>query len=1301
MARSARGELVAGRFRIEEEVDAGAMGTIFRAVDVSSGATVALKLLRIKTDEGAARIGREARVLASLEHPGIVRHVAHGSSKQGRFVAMEWLAGEDLGKRLERGVLSIEEASSVARRIGGALAAVHEAGLVHRDIKPRNVFLVGGEATDVKLLDFGLARSQGADDTDELTASGILVGTPSYMAPEQARGDRGVDGKADVFALGCVLFKCLTGVGPFTGADAVATLAKILFEDARPLSELRADVPSGLVDLVEAMLAKERDGRPSAAEVVAALLESGPPSAHGPASARRQQLSDREQRVVSVVVAARGALGDPEATLARTPEPPFSSRAGDLDRLGRELGAHVAILARGVIAWLSGKGAATDQAAAAARLALGVRGLLPDVPVAVATGRAVLGKRVAGEVIERAAARAAAGIGSAGGVWVDDVTEGLLSARFEIAGPEGEREVVGERLAPIAMRKLRGEPTPFVGRERELRTLGDLFAEAEDESVARAVLVVGEAGLGKSRLLLEWKTSLEARATPPGVWTLRADAVSRGVPYSLLAQWIRRAAKIAPGEPPASARTRLNRHVEGALGAGGAARRVAEFLGEAIGAPFPEGASRELRSARADPVLMGNQMRRAWDDWIKGEVARGPLVLFVEDAHWGDVPSVEQLSLALRSSASAPFIVVASARPEVYDAFPVLAKDWAAQQISLAPLRPKAAARLVASVLGDAVSGEVVARIVAQGNGNPFFLEEIVRAHATGTGVEPGAPGTVRAFLQRRLEGFGADDRRVLRAASVFGGAFRRDGVLALLGGVRRRGWLDACLERLVGVEIFVERGSDWFAFAHALVRDAAYDALTDDDRKLGHRLAAEWLELGGDVGDAVLAEHFERSDQPVRAISRLVRAAAQSLQANDPTSAIELAQRGERTGASAMELGELLQVKAQALRWRGKLGEAEANAREAIALLLPSTPAWYAAIGELAVVATALGHKGEVQRVAELLSSAASAGAGDPARVVALAHVGMSLLMVGEREQGEALVKLAAAIDVGDHPTARAWLAQARAFGAAHASDNDTYYDCIAEVRAIYEAAGDVFNACVQSVNMSNVVLQAGALEEAEALLVQALAEASSAGFERIAAVVDLNIGMLRLLQGRLAESVTVLSSVADKFVVAGDVRFEAFSRIHLAAACAASGDVPRALAEARRAVRLTESVAPLRAMTLATLADLELAHGSKDRALELACEAHAIAERPGGIEDGEAMVRAVHADALASAGRTDDARRALRDALAKLASVAGKITRPGWRESFLSRVPANARILRRARELGVSIPDACASVTCTRCPS
>ena len=202
------------RFRLDAVAGSGAMGTVWRATDLDSGARVAIKVLHTADPKLNERFVREAQILMQVQHPAVVQYVASGVTIEAlRWLAMEWLEGEDLGARLASRVgLTVAESLALARRAAEGLGAVHAAGIVHRDIKPSNLFLVGGQPGAVKLVDFGVARLTDMDA--RMTATGTALGTPAYMAPEQLAGKE-VTVRSDIYALGLVLYEVFTGKRAF------------------------------------------------------------------------------------------------------------------------------------------------------------------------------------------------------------------------------------------------------------------------------------------------------------------------------------------------------------------------------------------------------------------------------------------------------------------------------------------------------------------------------------------------------------------------------------------------------------------------------------------------------------------------------------------------------------------------------------------------------------------------------------------------------------------------------------------------------------------------------------------------------------------------------------------------------------------------------------------------------------------------------------------------------------------------------------------------------------------------------
>jgi eukaryotic-like serine/threonine-protein kinase len=264
------GEVIAGRYELEELVGSGGMSTVYRAHDRLLERKVALKILhrRFNDDEEyVERFRREARAVAQLAHPNIVTVIDRGEDAGRQFIVFEYVEGDDLKQLIDRvGPLPIAQVVELGLEIASALAFAHERGIVHRDVKPQNVLLdAEGRA---KVTDFGIARS--LDVEHGVTQTGTVLGTSNYIAPEQASGQP-IDERSDVYSFGVVLYELLTGTVPFDGESFVAVALKHINEPAPSVLERRPDTPPRLVRLVDSMLEKAHDARPSMDEVGAEL----------------------------------------------------------------------------------------------------------------------------------------------------------------------------------------------------------------------------------------------------------------------------------------------------------------------------------------------------------------------------------------------------------------------------------------------------------------------------------------------------------------------------------------------------------------------------------------------------------------------------------------------------------------------------------------------------------------------------------------------------------------------------------------------------------------------------------------------------------------------------------------------------------------------------------------------------------------------------------------------------------------------------------------------------------------------
>lgn len=701
------GDVLSDRFALEAIAGAGGMGQVFRARDRQSGELVAVKVLR-KAGEHGPRFEREIHLLSELHHPSIVRHVAHGATATGEpYLAMEWLEGQDLADFLLKQQPSIDACLDIATGAAAALSAAHHLGAIHRDVKPRNIFLVGGAPGNVRVLDFGVARF--SDDLN-LTSIDAIVGTPAFMAPEQARGARALTAAVDVFALGSVLFECLTGQPAFPGDSTMAVLARVLFEEAPRVAHLRGDVPPALDLLVASMLDKDPARRPrDGAAVVAALDQIARGTAEGTApSAVATSLTGRERRMASVlIVGPRPSAGNadtqPDTRVAGEwqPEPPIRAAV-------EEHGGRLEALADD--SWIvsfAGTGTTSDEVARAARCALLLHSQSPERPMSLVTGQAEVGNRIpTGDALDRAAVSLSGRHGRTDGspepgIMVDATTDRLLAERFQIEASDTGRYLVRERADPAVrdVPMLLGRPSPFVGRTWELKSICDAFERATSERQAQAVLVTGGAGFGKTRLGYEAMQAIAKLRPDAEVWIGRADSLQAGSTFALLAQALRGTLGIVDGQPLAARRAALEAGVADVV-APASRQNVVEFLGELTGVAAPDDlASASLRAARQDPASMGDHLKSAWLTFLSARLGRRPVVLVLEDLHWGDLSTVKFIDAALRELAEAPLTVLALARPEIHDLFPRLWAERAVLEIRLRELSRAASEQLVREVL--------------------------------------------------------------------------------------------------------------------------------------------------------------------------------------------------------------------------------------------------------------------------------------------------------------------------------------------------------------------------------------------------------------------------------------------------------------------------------------------------------------------------------------------------------------------------------------------------------------------------
>ncbi|MDI1448500.1 serine/threonine-protein kinase [Polyangium sp. 6x1] len=1241
-------ELFGGRFAIEQLASAGGMAEVYRALDRATGARVALKVLHAAGAPFAGHFARESYVLAELDHPGIVRYVAHGAAPSGElFLAMEWLEGEDLAQRLKRGPLSIAETLTLGVRVAEALGAAHARGVVHRDIKPSNLFLPDRDIGRVKILDFGIARPQA---TRPATRTGILLGTPGYMAPEQALGARTVDPRADVFALGCVLYECLAGRPAFEAEHLMVLLSKMLAPEPPRPADVRLDTPAALDEVIARMLSHEPSHRPADGAAVAVEI---------------------------------AMLDDAETAWVQGGVP--------LHRLGAATPIEDLFEVTGL-------------------------GLPDDVPTVDAGKRPGDG---ASTLPLDAWYRQSASDGA-------PRTQVLPGASLALAGSEDDTTLVPHTLL--------GRPSPCVGREREideiLRAFGAVVGglgaqpraagrspQASTTGKPSALVVTGEPGVGKSRLVAEVVRALDVRGglldaegivRPVSVFTAEAAPLAQGAAFALAADLVRNAAGLSRGDPLSARRDklldRLARHLPPA-----SAGRVVEFLGELTDVPFPDDTSVPLRAARQDARLMGDHVRRAFEDWLAAECDARPVLVVLDDLARADAASIGLFEGALSSLASRPLFLLVTAPPPSFAA-------GRARALPLAALLSDAAHGIVRHGLGENADPALVTRIVQRGLGSPLRLEILTRAVRAREDVPS---GPTPDLVGRAIASLSPLAQRLLRAASVFGARFWPGALLSVLpgGAPVRAGSTEPwqaerrALAELTTAELVARRGgrTPWgeeYVFRQAIVREVAYASLDDAERARLHLAVGDWFERAGDAEPAVLAEHFSRAGAPDRAVPWAGLAAEAAFEASDFDAVLAWASRGIAAASAGEVRGALRLFESQARKWKGEHRAALEAGRDALGLFPVGSPLWYSAAGEVVLAAGNLGDDAALVAIFEALSALGAEGESGAPHVIAVARTALQLLMAGHHDHAEAMFQ--ALPELGDSarasraappnphaldrrvvaidPEVAASVHRARAFRALFAGDAGTSVREFEAAAQRFEAVGDLRNACVQRANVGSATNDLGDYARAEASLRDALAQAERLGLGALVAHAKLNLALALARQGQLAEGHAFAREALTTSTRQGDRRVEGYARLYLGMIRLAGRDLAAAEAEARAAIDLLAAHPPVRAHALAVLGQIAIFRGDAAAALGPADEAMRLLESLGGIEEGESLVRLVRAEALASLGLEAEAREAIVSAYERLEGRASKIRDPLWRAWFLEAVPENARTVELARAWGVA---------------
>jgi tetratricopeptide (TPR) repeat protein len=770
-------------------------------------------------------------------------------------------------------------------------------------------------------------------------------------------------------------------------------------------------------------------------------------------------------------------------------------------------------------------------------------------------------------------------------------------------------------------------------------------------------LVTGASGIGKSRFLHE--VAVRLLALTPRTLTLRAraNASSGDEPWSVFAQSIRSA---------------LDEGLTVSDLFDGETVEEAELIHELLRIPV-DSPSVKLESARQDPHIMADQVRLALLAVTTRGATRRPMLLVLDNLDAADGETLDLVGRALSDPRTGGLAVLAASRAKL----PTLA--WPElSEIHLGPLSRDACIEVVQNALGDDVDEHRAAILVERSEGNPFWLEELVRMEASG--ASDALPETVVASVQARLERLPKDARRLLRAASVFGLEFPLlpAGTLAGLRGEA----IERCLAALVEAELVFPGALGTYDLRHDVIRRAAYEMLTDVDRAAAHAAAAAWLESVEGHDPRLVADHYELAGLADRAVSHHGRAAEIALGFCDFGAAVERAERALSASSDGETRGWLHYIRAEAAYWVGEPDLAVSDADEVLRLLPEGTPRWLDAKRIECGVYVQRGEMGRVIAIARALEATMPAAGHERALAATMARLASHTFLAGDADLAKRLLaKAEAHVDAhGADPLLEATIHDARA---RRAELSRAYVGERQERRLagdLFEAVGARRRLCIARTNLGVAEMHIGLYEASRASLEEARALAIDLGVGSAATAAECNLGHVLSLAGEHDLGRSMLASSSARSRATGNLRFEGACAAHLARLELAVDRNVEAIRAAEEAVALLESAPTLHGYALATLAEALLAREEGERALPLADRATRAA-RTGVLEEGDIYTLVVHARVCAVLGRTEDAKALLAEALTEIDARAEQLDDAESRRAFLEAIPENvvARALMR----------------------
>jgi hypothetical protein len=822
------------------------MGEVFAGFDPRLERPVAIKRLlpaALTHVPHAHDLRSEARHAARLTHPGIVRLYDVLEFEGADYLISELVDGVSLSELVRSRPdqrLPLDRALEIGSEIAAALTYAHERGIVHRDVKAANVLV--SKDGEVKLTDFGIsARVHGLGPPADV--SGIIVrsGTFSAVSPEQTLGDY-TDARSDLFSLGTLLYELLSGVAPFADPDPAVTLRLVRTAHPLPLAEISPNVPGPVSKLVERLLQKRREDRPESGREVQTILESA--ARQGRPSVTHVDQAGHIERQLAVVC-VRFETSSSKATASGVYL--LDSMRKLRDAINQVGGTVLGTAASGLTFCVGYPVAHENNCEEAIRLLLAfsssvgafascVTAGLDWGTIAIAEGTPIL---AIGSALEEAASIAEHA--EPGSISVSLGAQTLVRRFFRFAPSVralhgGERNTQLYRIVEAVSHDQGIElvsATPLRSRAEQLQKLHRAFFDACQNAVITR-LVIGDAGVGKSRLLHEWRKSVEQ--APDAILAAYGTVHEQAVPF---APWVRLWHSwfgLHAASNVDESRKRL-RSALAQLGIGAPALLPA--LEYALQIPEPGNALIEMPRERRRHAIVD-----AFASLVVALAETRLLVLIVEDVHFVDRSSLEVLQRAIESPSTAKLLILLTARPEVLSTWAFAARI---ARVEVDRLSPGEALRLMESIAAPrALTPDTARRLLELGDGVPLVLEELTRAVLSGAvNDDPGepqllnCPTTLTDSVSMRLAEVGPA-KELIRAAAALG----RESPLDVVRSVVQTGTEEfrSRLHRLVAARLIHLRqaeGTEWCVFSHALVQEAVNKTVSNaESRELHARIA-------------------------------------------------------------------------------------------------------------------------------------------------------------------------------------------------------------------------------------------------------------------------------------------------------------------------------------------------------------------------------------------------------------------------------------------------------------------------------